>query len=119
MDEYLTEKTPQKFFVESGFNEEVIGIKQLEQQSACSWKKAYEKNGLFGLTDIRKTEPGRTLKRELTPSEVIERQNARIKHLDGKVELLKKLESKKRRLLNTRENLCPSMAYQLIQETIE
>jgi putative transposase len=54
-----------------------------------------------GLTDSRKTASGRTLKRELTSSEVIERQNARIKLLEGQVELLKKLEVTERRLLNT------------------
>jgi putative transposase len=74
---------------------------------------------LIGLTDSRKKESGRTLKRELTSSEVIERQSARIKLLEGQVELLKKLEATEKRLLNTRENLNPSKIYQLIQETIE
>ncbi|NBI31255.1 IS3 family transposase [Chengkuizengella marina] len=118
MDEYLAGKLPRQIFIESGFDEEVIGIKRIEQ-SACRWKKAYETKGLIGLTDTRKTESGRTLKRELTPSEVIERQNARIKLLEEQVELLKKLEVTERRLLNTRENLSPSEAFQLIQETIE
>jgi putative transposase len=118
MEEYLTGKFPRQIFTENGFNEEVIGYKRI-QQSAHRWKKAYEKNGLIGLTDTRKTGRGRTLKRELTPSEVIERQDARIKLLEGQVELLKKLEVTERRLLNRRENLTPSNAYQLIQETIE
>lgn len=118
MEEYLTGKFPRQIFTENGFDEEVIGYKRI-QQSAHRWKKAYEKNGLIGLTDTRKTGSGRTLKRELTPSEVIERQDARIKLLEGQVELLKKLEVTERRLLNRRENLTPSNAYQLIQETIE
>jgi len=118
IDEYLTGKLPRQIFMENGFDVDVIGMTRVEK-SACRWKKAYETNGLIGLTDSRKNASGRTLQRELTPSEVIERQNARIKLLEGQVELLKKLEAKERRLLNTRENLSPSKAYQLIQETID
>lgn len=117
MDEYLAGKLPRQIFVENGFDVDVIGIKRIEQ-SAYRWKKAYEKNGLIGLTDSRKTSSGRPLKRELTPSEVIERQKARIELLEGQVELLKKLETTERRLLNAGENLKPNKAYQLIQETI-
>jgi transposase InsO family protein len=87
--------------------------------AAYRWKKAYEKDGLIGLTDSRKTASGRPVKRELTPLEVIEKQNARIQLLEGQVELLKKLETTERRLLNAREKLNPSSVYQLIQKTIE
>ena len=118
MDEYLAGKLPRQIFIENGFDVDVIGMKRIEQ-SAYRWKKAYEKNGLIGLTDTRKTGSGRPLKRELTPSEVIERQEARIKLLEGQVELLKKLEVTERRLLNASENLDPSKVYQLIYETIE
>jgi hypothetical protein len=118
MDEYLAGKLPRQIFIENGFDVEVMGIKRIEQ-SAHRWKKAYEKNGLIGLTDSRKTGSGRPLKRELTPSELIERQEARIKLLEGQVELLKKLEATERRLLNGSENLNPSRVYQLIHETIE
>ena len=107
-----------KFLIENGFDVDVIGMKRIEQ-SAYRWKKAYEKNGLIGLTDTRKTGSGRPLKRELTPSEIIERQEARIKLLEGQVELLKKLEMTERRLLNTSKSLEPSKVYQLIFETIE
>src|SRR5690606_18414816 len=117
-DEYQAGKLPRQIFEENGFNPNIIGIKRIEQ-SAHRWKKAYEKNGLIGLTDSRKTASGRPLKRELTSSEVIERQKARIELLEGQVELLKKLETTERRLLNPSENLNPNKAYQLIQETIE
>ncbi|WP_235356370.1 IS3 family transposase [Bacillus cereus] len=93
-------------------------MKRIEQ-SAYRWKKTYEKNGLIGLTDSRRTESGRPLRRELTPSEVIERQEVRIKLLEGQVELLKKLEEIERRLLNASENLKASKVYQLIHVTIE
>ena len=116
MDEYLGGKLPRQIFMDNGFDVDVIGIKRIEQ-SAYRWKKAYKKDGLIGLTDSRKSGSGRPLKRELTPSEVIERQEARIKLLEGQVELLKKLEVTERRLLN--ENLESSRVYQLISETIE
>ena len=118
MDEYLAGKLPRQIFIENGFDVDVIGMTRIEQ-SAYRWKKAYEKNGLIGLTDTRKIGSGRPLKRELTPSEVIERQEARIKLLEGQVELLKKLEVTERRLLNVSESLNPSRVYQLIFETIE
>lgn len=118
MDEYLAGKLPRQIFMENNFDVDVIGTKRIEQ-SAYRWKKAYEKNGLIGLTDSRKTSSGRPLKRELTYSEIIERQEARIKLLEGQVELLKKLETTERRLLNASESLEPSKIYQLIYETIE
>ena len=46
MDEYLI-----------GFDVDVIGMRRIEQ-SAHRWKKAYEKNGLIGLTDSRKAASG-------------------------------------------------------------
>jgi hypothetical protein len=57
------------------------------------WKKAYEKNGLIGPRDSRKTGSGRPLKRELTPSKVIERQSARIKLIGGTGGAIKKARS--------------------------
>ncbi|MFO1442564.1 IS3 family transposase [Bacillus sp. Bva_UNVM-123] len=118
MDEYLNGRLPRQIFLENGFDVDVIGIKRIEQ-SAYRWKRAYEKNGLIGLTDSRKIGSGRPLIRELTPTEVIERQEARIKLLEGQVELLKKLEVTERRLLNASENLDPNRVYQFIYETIE
>lgn len=118
IDEYIAGKFPRQIFEENGFNVDVIGIKRVEL-SAYRWKKSYEKNGLVGLTDSRKTASGRPLKRELTPSEVIERQKARIELLEGQVKLLKKLDTTERRLQSKSENLNPNKAYQLIQETTE
>ncbi|MEH7344747.1 helix-turn-helix domain-containing protein [Bacillus sp. JJ1532] len=73
MDEYLAGKLPRQIFIENGFDIDVIGLKLIEQ-SAHRWKKVYEKSGLIGLNDSRKTSSGRPLKRNLTPAEVIERQ---------------------------------------------
>lgn len=89
IDEYQAGKLPRQIFEENGYDVDVIGIKRLEQ-SAHRWKKAYEKKGLIGLTESRKSASGRPLKREITPAEVIERQKARIELLEGQVELLKK-----------------------------
>lgn len=118
IDEYMTGKLPRQIFMEGGFDVDLIGMKRIEQ-SAYRWKKAYETNGLLGLTDSRKTASGRPLKRELSPSEVIKRQEAQIKLLEGQIELLKKLEMTERRLLNESQNLAPNRIYQLIYETLE
>ncbi|MCO7177210.1 IS3 family transposase [Sporolactobacillus kofuensis] len=118
IDEYLAGKLPKQIFIENGFDMSIIGMKRIEQ-AAYRWKKAYDKNGLIGLTDSRKTASGRPLKRELTPSEVIKRQQARIKLLEGQVELLKKLEVTERRLVIASKGLSTSKVYQLIDETIE
>lgn len=113
MGEYLACKLPRQIFVENGFDVDLIGIKRIEQ-SAHRWKKAYEKNGLIGLTDSRKTGSGRPLQRELTPSEVVERSSKNYWR-----ELLKKLEATERRLLNVSERLNPIRVYQLIIEIVE
>lgn len=118
LDAYLAGKLPRHIFEENGFDVEVIGMKRIEQ-SAYRWKKAYEKDGSIGLTDSRKSNAGRPLIRELTSTEIIERQEARIKLLEGQVALLKKLEVTERRLLNARESLNPSKIYLLIYETVE
>lgn len=118
LNEYLAGKLPRQIFEENGFDIDIIGIKRIET-SAFRWKKAYEKDGLIGLSDARKTASGRPLKRELSQAEIIERQEAKIKLLEGQVELLKKLETTERRLLNTGQNLETSKIFQLIYETIE
>lgn len=117
IDEYFAGKTPRQIFKEYGFDEEIIGIKRIEQ-SAFRWRKAYEKNGLIGLTDTRKSESGRPIKRELTAAEVIERQAARIQLLEGQVDLLKKLEATERRLLNDSQKLSTNKVFQLISDTL-
>lgn len=118
MNEYLAGKLPRQIFEENGFDIDIIGMKRIET-SAYRWKRAYEKNGLIGLSDTRKTASGRPLKRELSQAEIIEKQDARIKLLEGQVELLKKLEMTERRLLNKSQNLETSKVFQLIYETIE
>lgn len=110
IDEYFAGKTPRQIFKEYGFDEEIIGIKRIEQ-SAFRWRKAYEENGLIDLTDTRKSGSGRLIKRELTAAEVIERQAARIQLLEGQVDLLKKLEATERRLLNDSQKLSTNKVF--------
>lgn len=118
IDEYLAGKTPRKIFEEAGFEIEMLGMKRVEQASS-RWRKSYEKNGLIGLTDTRKTSSGRPLKRELTMAEILERQAARIELLEGQVEMLKKLEVTERRLLNDSQKLSTQKIFQLISNTIQ
>jgi len=117
IDEYLTGKTPRQIFKEYGFDEKMIGIKRIEQSSS-RWRKAYEKNGLIGLTDTRKSGSGRPLKRELTMAEIMERQAARIQLLEGQIELLKKLEATERRLLNEGQKISSNKIFQLLSDTL-
>lgn len=118
IDEYLAGKTPRQIFEEYSFDIEVLGMKRVEQASS-RWRKAYEKNGLIGLTDTRKTSSGRPLKRELKMAEILERQAARIELLEGQVEMLKKLEATERRLLNDSQKLSTNKVFQLISDTLE
>ena len=118
IDEYLAGKKPRQIFEEYEFDIDVLGMKRVEQASS-RWRKAYEKNGLIGLTDTRKTSSGRPLKRELTMSEVLERQAARIELLEGQVEMLKKLEATERRLLNSSQKLSANKTFQLIFDTLQ
>ena len=118
IDEYLAGKTPRQIFEAHGFDVEIMGIKRIEQASS-RWRKAYEENGLIGLTDTRKTNSGRSLKRELTREEIIARQAAHIELLEGQLEMLKKLEVTERRLLSDSRKLSTNKVFQLISETLE
>jgi len=118
IDEYLTGKTPRQIFEAYGFNIEVLGMKRVEQASS-RWRKAYEADGLIGLTDTRKHSSGRPLKRELTMTEILERQAARIELLEGQLEMLKKLEATERRLLNDSQKLSTNKVFQLISNTLK
>jgi len=117
IDEYLTGKTPRQIFEAYGFDIEVLGMKRVEQASS-RWRKAYEENGLIGLTDTRKLSSGRPLQRELTMTEMLERQAARIELLEGQVEMLKKLEATERRLLNDSQKLSTTKVFHLISNTL-
>lgn len=118
IDEYIAGKLPRYIFTENGFDVDMIGIKRVEQ-SAERWKKAYDKGGIIALDDTRKTSSGRSINRELTKEEIIDRQEAKIKLLEAQVELLKKLDVKERLLINKNKELRTNDKFELIKTTIE
>jgi putative transposase len=117
INEYLAGKMPIQIFEDAGFDMDIIGYQRID--SSCQrWREAYEKKGIIGLIDARKTSSRRTLTRDLTQEEIIERQEAKIKLLEAQVELLKKLEVKERMLINKGKKLKSSDIFQLINESI-
>ena len=82
------------------------------------WSKSYNKDGIVGLRDTRSENSGRPRLKDLSQEEIIKRQEAKIKLLEGQVELLKKLDKIERSLVNKSKNIEPSKAFQLIYETI-
>lgn len=118
IEEYLDGKLPRQIFEENGFDINVLGMKRVEQ-SAARWKNSYKKDGIIGLIDTRRTESGRPLERELSQGEIIQRQEAKIKLLEGQVELLKKADVIERGLVKTSKELPPIEMFKLIQETVE
>lgn len=118
IDHYILGKTPREIFEANGFDVQVIGIKRIEQ-CADRWKRAYEEDGIIGLADSRKEASGRPLKRELTPEEVIAKQEAKIKLLEAQVELLKKLDSKERLLVTKGMNLSKNKLFELIKDAVD
>jgi putative transposase len=118
IDEYMSGKLPRTIFMENSFDVEIIGIKRIEQ-SACRWKAMYKANGIVGLTDTRKDLSGRPIVRKLTPQEIIERQEAKIKLLESQVELLKKLDAKERLVVQKHNKIMSRDAFKIIKEIIQ
>ncbi|MBC2459874.1 IS3 family transposase [Clostridium beijerinckii] len=118
IEEYMAGKLPREIFAENGFDINIIGLKRIEQ-SAARWKNLYEKDGIIGLDDSRKCASGRPRSRELSKEEIIERQEAKIKLLESQVELLKKLDTTERLLINRSKNLKIADIFELIATTIK
>lgn len=118
IDQYMEGKTPREIFESHGFSVEILGMKRVET-SADRWKKGYERDGIIGLTDSRKESSGRPLRREMTPEEVIAKQDARIKLLESQLELLKKADTKERWLVSKGKNLSKNKLFELIQGAVE
>jgi putative transposase len=117
IDQYMLGQTPREIFEANGFDIGIIGMTRVEQ-CADRWKKAYEKDGIIGLSDSRKEASGRPLQRELTPDEVIAKQEAKIKLLESQIELLKKFDKNERRLVVDKNNLNTSHKFELIREAV-
>lgn len=82
-------KFPQDVFRECGIDPKIIGVKRYEQ-AAYRWRKQLNSTG--EITDTSTIKSGKTLKRELSHKEKLERAKARIKLLEAENELLKKNE---------------------------
>lgn len=82
-------KFPQEVFRECGIDPDIIGINRI-QCSAFRWRKQINTTGK--ITDSRTTKSGRTVMRELSDKEKLERAEAKIKLLEAENELLKKNE---------------------------
>jgi transposase len=93
-------KSPRQIFEENGFDVEVIGIVRVNR-AAYRWRTAFNKSGVLGLQDMRKSNSGRPIKRELTLEEKNVRLEAQIKVLKAENELLKKLDLMERGLKET------------------
>ena len=117
IEEYLTGKLPRIIFQEAGFDINIIGQKRVEQ-SAFRWMRSYNKDGIIGLRDTRSESSGRPRIKELSQDEIIKRQDAKIKLLEEQVELLKKLDSIERGLVNANRKRIPSETFKLIYETV-
>ncbi|MBK5240431.1 IS3 family transposase, partial [Clostridium sp.] len=118
IDEYMSGKLPRDIFKENGFDVEIIGMIRINQ-SAFRWKALYKANGIVRLTDTRKEFSGRPLVRKLTPQEIIERQEAKIKLLEAQVELLKKLDAKERLVVQRNNKIMSRDAFKIIEEIIQ
>lgn len=117
MDQYLLGKTPRDIFETAGFDLSLIGMTRVEQ-CADRWKKAYERDGIIGLSDFRKGASGRPRQRELTSAEIIAKQEAKIKLLESQLELLKKLDKNERRLSLEKKNPSLSLKFELIHQAV-
>jgi hypothetical protein len=103
IEQHMLGKTPREIFEAAGFDIPLIGMTRVEQ-CADRWKKAYEADGIIGLSDSRRGASGRPLQRDLTPAEIIAKQEAKIKLLESQLDLLKKFDKNERRLLLRKTN---------------
>lgn len=118
IEEYLKgQKTPRTIFQEAGFDVEALGQRRYEQATA-RWLKRYNQEGIVGLRDTRKDPFTKVDPQNLSPEELIRRQQAQIELLQGQVELLKKLDGIERRVVNGSSCQQPADVFQLIYDTI-
>jgi hypothetical protein len=96
--EYEKGKLPREIFEDAGLDVELIGLERI-RSARKRWCAAYNKLGVEGLQDTRKTNSGRSLKRELTLEEKIARLEAKNRLLKAENELLKKLDLLERQML--------------------
>ena len=98
MSENEKGKLPRLIFEEHGFDIDIIGMERVKS-SGKRWRRAYRKEGILGLSDMRKEKSGRPIDKELSTEEKIERYKAQIKLLKAENEILKKIDFLERRLI--------------------
>ena len=82
-------KFPRSIFENHGFDIDIIGMERVKS-SGKRWRRAYRKEGILGLRDIRKEKSGRPRDKELSVEEKYERLKAQNNILKAENELLKK-----------------------------
>ncbi len=91
-------KFPREIFEECGFDVDIIGIDRVKA-SGKRWRAAYRNNGVFGLTDTRRTYSGRPTTKELSLEEKYARLQAENNLLKAENELLKKIDMIERMMI--------------------
>lgn len=98
MSENEKGKLPRLIFEEHGFDIDIIGMERVKS-SGKRWRRSYRKEGILGLSDMRKEKSGRTCNKELSTEQKFERYKAQINLLKAENEILKKIEFLERRLI--------------------
>jgi transposase InsO family protein len=118
VQEYLKHIPARIIFETYGFDTDMLGDDRL-QSCVKRWGKKYKESGNIGLVDTRSRNSGRSLKRELTLEEEIERLRAHNLLLQAENELLKKLEAKESVVINNRTiKLKSHEKFLLIRDTL-
>lgn len=117
IEQSLKGMTVQSIFEEAGFDVSMIGMIRV-RQAAYRWLKAYHRDGIVGLRDTRAEFSGRPRLIELSQEEIIKRQDAKIKLLEGQIDLLKKLDKIERRQINKDKIALPNEVFDLIHQTV-
>lgn len=94
---FLTEygsKSIIQIFEDAGLPKSILGYKRI-QESSYRWKKM--ENERCSLEDTRKNNSGRPVTRDLTPEEIIEKQNIKIESLKQEIEFLRQIRRLERR----------------------
>lgn len=96
--ENLAGKGPTQIFIENGFDLEIIGS-QKAKSSLERWRRTFKQYGEDGFLEERrgKGSSGRPSTKDLSAEKKLEKAEARIRYLEGEIELLKKLDELERK----------------------
>lgn len=98
LSEISNGKLPKQIFEESGFDIDILGKHRIHSSSK-RWKNSYKKDGILGLSDMRKSNSGRPSTKDLSLEEKYNRLEAKLNLLKAENELLKKLEMIERKAM--------------------